>query len=316
MWNWWRRRQSGQGESTPREGSGLPAELFRQVRRLEVRSKRNVRDLLAGQYASVFRGSGLQFEEVREYLPGDDVRFIDWNVTARMGLPYVKRYREERERTVLLVVDISASEGFGTGGHTKWSRSLEVIALIALSAVLNQDKVGLVTFSDTVERRVPPRKGMPHALRLLRDLLWYRPTGRGTDVGAALRQVRRLARRQSIVFLVSDFCAEGYERDFRIVAKYHDLIAVCVYDERELRLPEAIGLLTARDPETGALVLVDTHSRKQRERLEQARQTQLARLRELCRACDADLVEITTDTSPVHALLRFFRGRERRLAHA
>ncbi len=316
MWSWLQRLRSAASEEVVEaESAALPSELLRQVRRLEVRSKRQVRDLLAGQYASVFRGSGLQFEEVREYLPGDDVRFIDWNVTARLGLPYVKRYREERERTLLLVVDISASEGFGTGGHTKWERSLEVAALIGLSAVLNQDKVGLITFASDVERIVPPRKGMPHVLRLLRDLMWYRPTGRGTNLAAALRRVRRLARRQAIVFLISDFCSSGYDRDFKIVAKHHDLVAICVFDERELRVPRNIGILPIRDPETGHTLVLNTHRRADRERMEQQRRAQMERLRQLCRACNVDLIELSTDTQPVHALLRFFRGREKRLAH-
>lgn len=292
----------------------IPAELFRAVRRLEVRAKKTVRELLAGQYASVFRGSGLLFEEVREYLPGDDIRSIDWNVTARMGMPYVKRYREERERTLLLLVDVSASEGFGTGGATKWQRVLEVTALIALSAVFNNDKVGLVSFAAAPEHVVPPGKGTPHALRLLRDLMCSAPVGRGTDIAAALRTVRTLARRHSIVFLVSDFCTSGYEKEFRIVARYNDLIAVCVYDPRELELPPVAGLIPVRDPETGQRVLVDATSPKSRTRWAARRRAQLEMLRQLVRRCDADLIELDTDTPAAHALVRFFRSRERRAA--
>ncbi len=297
-----------------RQRVSLPPELFRAVRRLEVHAKKAVRELLAGQYASVFRGAGLLFEEVREYLPGDDIRSIDWNVTARMGMPYVKRYREERERTLLLLVDISASEGFGTGGTTKWQRVLEVAALIALSAVFNQDKVGMVAFSADVDHVVPPSKGMPHALRLLRDLMCTQPTGRGTEIAKALRRVRGLSRRHAIVFLISDFCAANYETDFRVVARCHDLIAVCVYDPRELELPAGTGLVPVRDPETGQWTVLDASSQRVRSEWAARRQNELESLRRLVRQCDADLIELNTDTPATHALVRFFRGREKRAA--
>ena len=301
---------------TPSAGQerAIPPELFKAVKRLEVRAKKAVRDLLAGQYASVFRGSGLLFEEVREYLPGDDVRAIDWNVTARMGMPFVKRFREERERTLLLLVDVSASEGFGTGSSTKWQRMLEVAALVALSAVFNNDKVGLVTFATGVEHVVPPSKGMPHALRLLRDLMWHQPSGRGTNIAAALRRVRSLARRHAIVFLISDFFATDFERPLKIVARHHDLIAVCIYDVREYQLPEGLGLVPVRDPETGQWTVLDTSARHVRLQWQADRTAWLQELKRRLRQADVDWIEIDTDTEPAHALARFFRGREQRAA--
>ena len=299
--------------STPiSESAVLPSpELLRQVRRLEIRARRLVADRLVGQYHSVFRGRGLEFSEVREYQPGDDVRTIDWNVTARMGAPYVKRFVEERELTVLLAVDVSASQRFGTAAQRKEEVAAELGALIAFAAAANNDRVGLLTFSDRVEAFVPPRKGSRHILRLVRDLLSLRPARRGTDIGAAVGYLQRALRRHAIVFLISDFLDDGFEAALRSAARRHDLIALVLSDRRELELP-AVGLIEAEDAETGERVWLDAGDAAVRERFaEQAAGAQEARRRTLA-SLGVDVVEISTDGSYVEPLLSYFQARARR----
>jgi uncharacterized protein (DUF58 family) len=290
----------------------LPREVIRQVRRLQVRARRAVEDLVGGEYHSVFKGSGIAFEEVRAYQPGDDIRTIDWNVTARMGQPFVKRFIEERELTVLLLIDGSGSQQFGSRLQPKREVTAELAAVLAFSAISNNDKVGLLNFTDRVERFVPPRKGSRHALRLIRDVLFFQPEHRGTCLREALDYLNRVIHRRAIVFLLCDFLDEGFERAFKRTARRHDLIAVHVTDLREEELP-AVGLLEVEDVETGRRLLVDTSSRRVREAFLQAGRQRAASLRQLARSSGADLVEVSTDGSHLDALTRFFRLRERRL---
>lgn len=292
----------------------LPAELLRQIRRIEIRTRRAVSDVLAGQYESVFRGTGIAFEEVREYQIGDDVRTVDWNVTARMGHPYVKRYREEREQTVLLVVDVSASQAFGTTARWKSEVAAELCALLAFSAVKNNDKVGVVLFSDHVEHFLAAAKGTSHVLRLIRDVLYYQPRGRGTDVAAALGYLSRVTHRRAIVFLLSDFLASGYERAMRITARRHDLVAVRLVDPRERELPPA-GLVEIEDAETGRQLAVDTRSARFRNQFSQVAAQRDRQMSRLCRSANVDLIEVRTDARYLDPLVRFFRQREQRYRH-
>jgi uncharacterized protein (DUF58 family) len=287
----------------------LPADVLRQVRRLHLRARRLVQTLLGGEYHSAFKGAGLSFEEVREYQPGDDVRTIDWNVTARVGHPFIKRFVEERELTLLLVVDLSASQKFGTGLLTKRAAAAELAALLALCAVSNNDRVGLIGFTDIIERFVPPNKGPRHVLRLLRDVLAFEPTRTGTDLATALDYITKVQRRRAIVFLISDFFGKGYERAFRRAARKHDLIAIRTSDPRERSWP-ASGLIRLQDLETGVQVLVDSGDRKTREAFAE-RAAERDAFVKLAQGSQAEAIEIGTDGNHFDALLSFFRKRDR-----
>src|SRR5438128_6729960 len=237
----------------------LPREVIRQIRRLQIRARRAVEDLVGGEYHSVFKGMGLAFEEVRAYQPGDDIRAIDWNVTARMGHPFIKRYIEERELTVMLLIDCSASHHFGTQLQQKREVMAELAAVLAFSAVSNNDKVGLIACTDCVERFVPPRKGTRHVLRLIRDVLFFQPRHRGTSLREGLDYLNRVLHRRTIVFLLSDFLDHDYERTLKRSGRRHDLRAVRITDPREEELP-AVGLLELEDAESGDRLLLDTNS--------------------------------------------------------
>ena len=289
----------------------IPPEMLRRIRRIEIHARRLVDHLFLGEYHSVFRGRGLEFSEVREYQPGDDVRIIDWNVTARMGTPYVKKYVEERELTIYLLVDISASEGFSTAPQTKAELAAEIGALLALAAVRNNDHVGLIAFTDQVERFLPPRKGSQHVLRLIRELLYARPARRGTDVAAALSFLSRVARRRSVAFLLSDFLAGGYEGALRVAARRHDIIAISLSDPRETELPNA-GLLELEDPESGERIVVDSGDARVRQRYAEAGQRRREERRRLLSAVGVDEVPILTDRPYVRSLMAFFQARARR----
>ncbi len=290
----------------------LPAEVLKQVRQLHIRTRRLVDGIFAGEYHSVFKGLGIEFAEVREYVPGDDVRSIDWNVTARLGEPYVKRYVEERELTVMLLVDLSASGQFGSVDKLKTEVATELCAALALSALQNNDKVGLILFTDRIEKYIPPQKGRNRALRVIREMLSVEPAGRGTDIGKALEYLHAVIRRRSVAFLLSDFLAEGYEQALRIADQRHDIIPVRISDRREEELP-AVGLVNLQDLETGRQVLVDTSSaafrRHYRERLDAIAEDR----RQLFRSIGVDTIEMRTDASYIGPLMRFFRRREERL---
>jgi len=290
----------------------IPRELLKKIRYIEIRTSRLVNEVLAGQYSATFKGRGMEFEEVRPYQIGDDVRTIDWNVSARCGEPFVKVYREERELTVMLLVDMSGSQLFGTREQFKRELAAEVCATLAFSAIKNNDKVGLVLFTDRVEHFVPPKKGRRHVLRVIREVLYHRPDGRGTDLNAALEHLNRVCRRGSVVFAVSDFQDSGYEQALRVARRRHDLIPVVVRDPREREMPDA-GLVELLDAETGELVLVDTASRRLRQGYsEETRQRDELRDR-MFRRMDVDAIEVTTGQSFVEPLRRYFHKRHARL---
>jgi uncharacterized protein (DUF58 family) len=290
----------------------LPREVIRQIRRLQLKARRAVEDLLGGEYHSVFKGTGIAFEEVREYQPGDDIRAIDWNVTARMGHPFIKRFIEERELTVMLVVDCSGSNLFGSGLQQKREVAAELAAVLAFSAVSNNDRVGLVQFTDRVERFVPPRKGIRHVLRLIRDVLFYQPEHTGTSLRHGLDYLNRVLHRRTIVFLLSDFLDRDFESSFKRTGRRHDLVAVRITDPREEELPP-VGLVDLEDAETGGRLLVDTSSPAVREVYRARAIERRDRLVQIARSARTDLVEVSTDGSHLDALIRFFRLRERRM---
>jgi uncharacterized protein (DUF58 family) len=253
----------------------------------------------------------MEFEEVREYQAGDDIRSIDWNVTARMGHPFVKRYVEERELTVVFLVDLSASGAFGSSRRLKNEVAAELCALLAFSAIKNNDKVGLVVFTDAIERFIPPGKGTTHVLRLIREVLGFRPKQVRTNIAAALEYVNRVTTKRSVIFVVSDFQGEGYQQALRILNRRHDVVAVSITDPREVRMPD-VGLIELEDAETGELVTLDTgsaHVRRQYESLGRERQKRMA---DLFRASRVDQIDVFTDRDYVRDLVRFFRARERR----
>jgi uncharacterized protein (DUF58 family) len=291
----------------------LPTELLKHVRQIHIHTRRLVHDVFAGQYHSAFKGRGMEFAEVREYTPGDDVRSIDWNVTARFGQPYIKQYAEERELTVMLLVDLSASGQFGSVKKLKTEIATELCAVLALSAITNNDKVGLILFTDQIEKFIPPQKGKHHVLRVIRDVLSFQPQRRGTDVGLALEYLRRISRRRTVSFLVSDFLASNYENPLRVAHQRHDIVAICLTDQRELSLPR-LGFVTLQDLESGDYILVDTSSAAVRQQYQQRRQAAVARRQQLFRSLGIDAIDIRTDVPYIDPLVRFFRQRERRLA--
>lgn len=296
-------------------------EMLRQVRRIQVRTDRMVTDVMAGGYTSVFRGAGIEFDEVREFAPGDDVRSVDWNVTARAGRPFVKKFMEERELTLMLVLDVSPSTAFGTdpeprAAAAERARTVRETAAIvcgcfAFAAARNNDKAGLVTFSDRIERYVPAKKGRRHVLRLIREAYAQEHEGRGTDLALALDYAGRIQRRRAVVLVVSDFLAPLPDKQLRVLGKRHDVIAVRVRDPHSERLPDA-GLLRLRDPETGREILVDTASRSVREAFARKAQAERARLEESCKRAGVDLLDAPTRGSVADSIVRFFRMRELR----
>ncbi|MHB1425603.1 MAG: DUF58 domain-containing protein [Gemmataceae bacterium] len=290
----------------------LPREVIRQIRRLQLTARRAVEDLLGGEYHSVFKGAGLAFEEVRAYQPGDDIRAIDWNVTARMGHPFIKRFIEERELTVFLAVDCSGSLQFGTHAQQKREVAAELAAVLAFSAISNNDRVGLVQFTDRIERFLPPRKGTRHVLRLIRDVLFYQPEQRGTSLRVGLDFLNRVLHRRTIVFLLSDFLDRGFESAFKRTGRRHDLIAIRISDPREEDIP-AVGLLELEDAETGERLLLDTNSTAVRHAFQAAAEQRRAALVQLARQARVDVIEVSTSGGHLDSLIRFFRLRERRL---
>jgi uncharacterized protein (DUF58 family) len=283
-------------------------ELLKRVRRIEIKTKGLSRQIFSGEYHSAFKGRGMSFSEVRNYQYGDDVRNIDWNVTARSGDPYVKVFEEERELTVMLLVDISKSSFFGTTRQLKNELITEICAVLAFSAANNNDKVGLLLFSDRVEKFIPPKKGRGHVLRIIRELLDTRPEGEGTDIGQALTYFTNMVKKRSICFLVSDFLAEGYETPLNLAARRHDLIGLHLFDPRERELP-AVGLIHARDAETGRMQWVDTDSRKVRRRYTEWYDQHMEYFRNAFKKSGADTLSVETTEDYVKELLRFFKRR-------
>jgi len=289
----------------------LSSDLIRRIRRIQIRTNRLVTDVLAGQYHSAFKGRGMEFEEVRPYLVGDDVRTIDWNVSARLGDPHVKLFREERELTVMLAVDLSASQSFGSRVELKRELVAEIAGTLAFSAIRNHDKVGLLAFTDRIELLVPPRKGPRHVLRIIRELLARGPRGTGTDLAAAMDELRRIFRRRGVLFLVSDFLAEGWEPSFRTLRRRHDLIPIVVEDPRERELPD-VGLVELTDAETARRVTIDTGDRRVRRRFAALAQARRDLLVDSFRRLGADPIRIATGESFVDPIAAYFRRREGR----
>lgn len=289
----------------------VPKEWLKKVRAIQIRSGHIVNDILAGEYHSAFKGSGMDFEEVREYQPGDDVRLIDWNVTARTKTPYIKTFREERELTVLFVFDASSSGKFGTQQQQKSEIAAEICATLALSAITNNDKVGLILFTDRVELFVPPKKGKPHVLRIIRELLFFQPKHSETHIDTALEFLSKVTRRKAVVFLVSDFLAPHYEQAMRIARRKHDLVALQLVDPRELEIPP-LGLLELEDMETGELLLIDSKDTMLRQEFSRNAQKRLGEQAERFRSMKVDALQIRTDEDYVKTLIRFFKMRGKR----
>jgi len=296
----------------------IPEEIFKKVRQIQIRTSHMVQDVLAGQYESVFKGQGIEFEEVREYQPGDDIRTIDWNVTARTGRPFVKKFVEERELTVMLVVDLSGSQSFGTHTRSKAELAAELCAVIAFSAITNNDKVGLIIFTDRIEKFIPPKKGRRHVLRVIRDVLSFTPEGHGTDIAIAMEYLNKVTTRRTVSFLVSDFfeqpgegSVEDYKKALRIASKRHDVIAIIIADPREWELPK-VGIMEFQDAETGEIVMIDTSSSRVREEFRRLSEERIQRRTELFRSASVDSISVQTGKPYVGELLKFFRMRERR----
>jgi uncharacterized protein (DUF58 family) len=290
---------------------GVPPEVLRQVKLIELRTRGLVNSLFTGEYRSTFKGQGMEFSEVREYMPGDEVRSIDWNVTARMRRPFVKRYIEERELTVMLVVDLSGSERFGTVRRFKSELATELGAVLAMSAIRNNDRVGILLFTDQVEHVVPPRKGRRHVLRLIRDLLVHEPVGSGTDLGGALTYLRQMLHHKTIVFVISDFLTPDIEKPLKYLAAQHDVVAISIDDPSERALPD-IGVARLTDAETGETIDIDTSDPRVREHFETQVTTEREARKHLLRRLAVDEVQVSTDGGFIEPLLKFFRSRETR----
>jgi uncharacterized protein (DUF58 family) len=292
----------------------ISKELANKIRYIQIYTSKAVNDILAGEYHSVFKGQGMEFDEVRAYQPGDDIRTIDWNVTARTGHPYVKRYVEERELTVFFLVDLSSSGSFGSIDKLKNEVAAEFCALLAFSAIKNNDKVGLIVFTDTIELFIPPAKGVSHVLRLIRDLLYFTPSQKkqrtGTNIAGALDYLGRVFQKRGVIFLVSDFQDQDFEKPLRVLARRHDLIGVTVTDPRETALPD-VGLLELEDAESGESIVIDTGSKKVRNRYFAKARERDARLQELFKSTGVDHIPLYTDRDYVLDLVRFFRKRMR-----
>lgn len=289
----------------------IPQELIKKIKQIQIYTSRMVDASFAGQYESVFKGRGMQFDEVREYTPGDDIRTIDWNVTARTGKPYIKRFVEEREMTVMFVVDLSASGDFGTVNKAKNELAAEFCAVLAFAAAKNNDKVGLLIFTDQIELYIPPKKGISHMLRLIRELMYFKMPKRKTNISGALDYLAKVVRKKATVFLVSDFIETDFKKPLGLLNKRHDVIAVPVRDKAEIILP-GIGLIEFTDAETGEIILVDTSSNKFRNQYSSKTAQRFDELKNMLRTINVDCISISTDKPYIQDLVRFFHMRHRR----
>ena len=289
----------------------IPKEIFQKIRQIQIRSSHKVDELLAGSWNSAFKGRGIEFEEVRPYQVGDDVRSIDWNVTARSDQPFVKLFREQREMSVVLLVDLSRSIDFGTQSQTKRELIAEIGATLAMSAVKNNDKIGMTLFSDDIEKAIPPRKGSRHVLRIIRELLYCQPVGAGTNIGKAIEHLNRTLKRRSVVFLVSDFFDSGYESVLKVAKRRHDIIPIIVSDPLEQELPNA-GLVRLKDSESGSIISVDTSSRRNRRKYKEIYQQKDDSRTSMFRRLQMEPLRLTTGSDIVDPLRRYFHSREQR----
>jgi uncharacterized protein (DUF58 family) len=289
----------------------IPRDWLKKIRQIEIRTFRLVEDILAGQYQSVFKGRGMDFEEVREYQPGDDVRRIDWNVTARTGIPHIKKFVEERELTVMLLVDTSASGVLGSQKQTKRELAAEIAALLAFSAIRNNDKVGLILFSDQVEKFVVPKKGRSHVLRVVRDVLFFKPESKGTSLAEALHYLNHVVPRRSVVFVISDFLDKNFEKALKITNQRHDMIAITIADKHEKELPN-IGWVVVEDSETGDVVEINTSDPKARKLFTELNQQRRSQLKKSLRVAGLDSIDLETDKPYLNTIRGFFDARYRR----
>ena len=285
--------------------------LLKKVRKIEIKTKGLSNHIFAGEYHTAFKGRGMAFSEVREYQPGDDVRLIDWNVTARYNNPFVKVFEEEREMTVMLLIDVSASGNFGTSRQFKRELATELAAILAFSAIKNNDKVGVIFFSDRVEQFIPPKKGKSHILRIIREVLAFKPIGKGTDISGALEYFNSVIKKRSICFILSDFMSRPFDKPLKIASKKHDIIALRIHDKREETLPN-VGLVPMQDAETEEMIFVDTASKKLREIFTKNRDSKITALKKLFPSCGVDLIDITTGADYVRPLINFFKTRRKR----
>lgn len=289
----------------------IPKEILKKVRQIEIRTGRLVNDVFAGKYESVFKGRGMEFHEVREYVPGDDIRSIDWNVTARTGSPYVKKFVEERELTVLLMADLSSSGDFGTKNKMKKEIMAEIGAVLAFSAIKNNDKVGLLLFTDHVEKFIAPKKGKAHVLRVIRELLYYKPKGKKTSINTAIEYLGKVLKKKTVIFLISDFMDPDYEKRLRILNKRHDIVAIPISDPRETSLPD-VGLIEFEDAETGEVLYLDTADDLLKKEFKKRKYSFIEERNRIFRSVGVDSVEISTDKSYIKPLMLFFRKRAKR----
>jgi len=290
----------------------IPEDILKNIRRIQITTSRMVTDVFAGHYHSVFKGKGMDFDEVREYQPGDDIRSIDWNVTARTGHPFIKKFTEERELTIMMLLDISGSSYFGTVNKLKSRLAAELCSVLAMSAVKNNDKVGLIAFTDRIEKFVPPRKGLRHVLRIIREALYFEPEGKGTDIPGALEHLNRVINRRAVTFVISDFYDKDFKKSLSIANKRHDIVALSITDPRELDLPD-IGIINLEDAETGKGFLVDTSSSTVRKDYSINSKRIFDERQRLLRSINVDHIDVRTDIPYSHELYKFFRMRERRI---
>ena len=286
----------------------IPIELVKKIKRIQIQTAHRVDGMLAGEYLSAFKGRGMEFEEVRPYQPGDDVRTIDWNVTARHGEPFVKLFREERELTVMQLVDVSASQGLGCNFQTKRDLITELSSTLAFSAIKNNDKTGLIMFSDGIEKFVPPKKGSRHVLRCIRELLHCHPMGQGTDIENALNYLNRTVKRRSVTFLISDFFDQRFVKTLRVASKKHDIIPIIVNDQREFEMPN-VGLIDLKDSETGQIISFDTGSRRQREQYQQRSLQQKTMRDQIFQRLKMEPIQIFTGENYIDPLREYFHRR-------
>ncbi len=289
----------------------IPKEILKDIRRIQITTSRMVTDVFAGQYQSVFKGKGMEFDEVREYIPGDEIRSIDWNVTARAGRPFVKKFVEERELTVMLLLDMSASSFFGTRFQLKAQLAAKICSVLALSAIKNNDKVGFIAFTDRIEKFIPPRKGLRHVLRIIREALYFKPEGSGTDISSALQYLNRVTTRKTVSFILSDFYAPDFRKMLAVANKRHDIVAVTITDPAETELSDA-GIVNLFDPESGREVTVDSSDVNVRKSYKAQADARIKERTSLFRSVSVDSIDVRTDEPYSQSLLRFFRSREMR----
>lgn len=290
----------------------ISAELLKRIQAIQVKTNYLVNSAIAGEYVSAFKGRGMEFTEVREYMPGDDIRLIDWNVTARTGHLHVKEFREERELTVMLIVDVSSSGEFGSRDRLKNEISAEIASILAFSAIKNNDKIGLIVFSDKIEHYIPPKKGKAHIWNVIRTILNFTPEGRKTDLSLPLQYLLNIQKRKTVAFLISDFQAKGYDKALKLAIQKHDIIAITITDPREQTLPDNIGLVHLEDAETGETILVGTRDKQMTERFNTLTQEEQARRKKKFRSIGIDSIEIMTDQPLLDPIIRFFKMREKK----